>query len=65
MDVTTQSVNGKEAQGWHILAKVGFGTRGVKKVERTFWLMNFEVASSDEVGFWVEIESRQSGAGQK
>jgi hypothetical protein len=39
--------------------------RGVKKVERSPWPMNSEVASSTAAQFSVEIEFRQSDAGQK
>lgn len=37
--------------------------RGVKKLERAFWPVNCEVASSTAPQFSVEIEFRQIGAG--
>ncbi len=42
-----------------------FRAREVKKLERTFWLMNLEFASSDEVGVWAEIECNLDGGGEK
>ena len=39
--------------------------RGVKKVERTLWPMNSEVASSTESQFWVDIEANLIGGGEE
>ena len=40
-------------------------SRGVKKLNRTFYPMNLELASSDEVEFWVEVECNLDDGGEK